>query len=773
MKDLEKKIVQLKKAGKTQKIEIYREIIEICYEQKNTKLFQYFDEMLMAVDNYLKFDDKPIKTVGYSLADSFEKIFSTLKITSNLKLFPRYFKKFEELQHLINSALLRAFIYQSFGYLFWLKEDVKKSLYYLKNSLKLLDERGIVDEIPRRYTNIGYVYEFMGELKKAEKYYLQGLDFAENNNYTDALKAAYSALGRLYLQRKLLNTASEFFQKGLALYPEDNQDPERATIINNLCLAYTYNKQYDQAIEALQTIDRNSIKEIDLELYYSILFNLGVCYMHKGEYETAEEYYIETIEYTEENSLGDFYLRCKINLGIVEWKKGNSENALEHLESCLPQAEKTKNHQHQYEIFNLLGEIYQEKKEYAKAVRSYKRAIKIKEKNDLYGDIESTLKNLAVCQAKLNNFEKAYENLGKSINMHEQYHEQLEEKKIAESGSLIKSGLKSEYIYNNSLSLISREMSAKIGNEIIGNSKLLQEVIEKAYLVAGNKDASVTIKGESGTGKDLIARLIHFASARAKYRFTPINSAVFTEGLAQSTLFGHVKGAFTGANGDHTGYFKYADKGSIFFDEVSDMPQAIQSQLLRVIETRKVRPVGSDREIKTDFRLICATNKDLSKLLEKNEFRFDLYNRIKTLEISIPPLRERRDDIPLLIDHFMDKISRRLHREKPTISAQVIENLMEYDYPGNVRELISIMEKLILFCEKNKIEKEDVHFLRSKQIMEIKESGDLNLNLTENEQKLIELALEKADKVKVEAAKLLGISPYSLYRRLKKLDIKT
>jgi transcriptional regulator with PAS, ATPase and Fis domain len=311
-----------------------------------------------------------------------------------------------------------------------------------------------------------------------------------------------------------------------------------------------------------------------------------------------------------------------------------------------------------------------------------------------------------------------------------------------------------------------------IGSQIIGKSTILDNVIQKTYLASRSSDASVLLLGESGSGKDLFAKLVHFAGIRHKGPFIAVNSSVFSAGLVQSALFGHKKGAFTGASYDHKGYFEEADNGSIFLDEISEMPTDIQANILRILEQKVVKRLGDNTNRKTDFRLISASNKDMNKLLKQNKFRFDLFNRINTIEIHIPPLRERQEDIPLLIEYFINTISERLQKERPQISQSAINMLCDYDYPGNVRELKNIIERLILFCKNNKINKEDVYSLQAVQTKTVSAESIKNLNLAENERELISEAMRRTDNVQVKAATLLGISTYTLNRRLKKFLVE-
>ncbi|MCD4650609.1 MAG: sigma 54-interacting transcriptional regulator, partial [Candidatus Cloacimonetes bacterium] len=219
----------------------------------------------------------------------------------------------------------------------------------------------------------------------------------------------------------------------------------------------------------------------------------------------------------------------------------------------------------------------------------------------------------------------------------------------------------------------------------------------------------------------------------------------------------------------HIGYFEEAHNGTIFLDEISEMPPDIQANLLRILESKVIKRLGDNKNRKTDFRLVSASNRNIYSLIDQNKFRFDLLNRINTVEINIPPLRDRKEDIPLLIDHFFNIISQRLQKKLPSISQQAIKMLCDYDFPGNVRELKNIVEKLILFSKNGKINNDDVYFLNSDRVEKNQNFRIENFNLADNENILIFNALKRTNNVQVEAAKLLGISPYALNRRLKKM----
>ena len=247
---------------------------------------------------------------------------------------------------------------------------------------------------------------------------------------------------------------------------------------------------------------------------------------------------------------------------------------------------------------------------------------------------------------------------------------------------------------------------------IIGQSEKMQEIYRLIPKIA-KTNSTVLIEGESGTGKELIAHSIHQFSPREEKPFIRLNCGALAEGLLESELFGHVKGAFTGAITHKLGRFELADGGTLFLDEIGDISPATQVKLLRAIQEGEFEKVGDSRRIKVDVRIIAATNKDLKKAVETREFRQDLYYRLRVVPIQLPPLRERKDDIPLLVNHFIDRFNKEMGKKVTHVSPEAMEILMEYDYPGNIRELENIIEHVMVFCAGDTLQAE--HLLKDIQ----------------------------------------------------------
>jgi Nif-specific regulatory protein len=296
---------------------------------------------------------------------------------------------------------------------------------------------------------------------------------------------------------------------------------------------------------------------------------------------------------------------------------------------------------------------------------------------------------------------------------------------------------------------------------IIGQSDRMQEVFESIHRVAPSK-ANVLLRGESGTGKELAAKAIHYMSPRAKGTFVKFNCASIPEGLLESELFGHEKGAFTGALVLRKGRFELADRGTIFLDEIGDLPIMLQPKILRVLQEKDFERVGGEKTIKVDVRLIAATSRNLENLVAEGKFREDLYYRLNVVPIFLPPLRERREDIGLLSDYFLKKYNRE-NSSSVRISAEVLQAFSEYEWPGNVRELENTVERLVVMARGSVINKTDLppnireQSLKTKYSSQIKD--DLPTTVEAIEKAKILDALDKSGWVRAKAARLLGITP--------------
>ena len=328
---------------------------------------------------------------------------------------------------------------------------------------------------------------------------------------------------------------------------------------------------------------------------------------------------------------------------------------------------------------------------------------------------------------------------------------------------LIRNAAQQVSLKNENETLKNRIVSLENIEDIVGNSESMMRVLREVENVA-QSSSSVIITGESGTGKELIARAIHSNSSRKFFPLVTVHCGALSEDLLESELFGHEKGAFTGAMFNRKGRFEMADGGTIFLDEIATISGKMQIELLRVLESKAFVRVGGNKEIKSDFRVICATNKDLKKMVENGTFREDLYYRLNVVNISIPPLRERKDDIPMLVNHFIRKYCMAMSRDMISIDNAALQRLEEYHFPGNVRELENMIERAIVVGNGKEIRLKDLPL--EKDVI-----GDSSDSLSELEKKNILKTLNKFKWNISRSARALKIDRVTLYSKIKKHKI--
>lgn len=319
---------------------------------------------------------------------------------------------------------------------------------------------------------------------------------------------------------------------------------------------------------------------------------------------------------------------------------------------------------------------------------------------------------------------------------------------------------------------LKRELKGRYSIEnVIGQSDRMQEVFEAVYRVAPSK-ATVLLRGESGTGKELIAKAIHYMGPRNKGPFIKFNCASIPEGLLESELFGHEKGAFTGAISSRSGKFEIANKGTIFLDEIGDLPITLQPKILRVLQEREFERVGSEKTMKVDVRIIAATSRNLEALVSQGKFREDLYYRLNVIPILLPSLRERGEDVPILIEYFLKRFNKENNRSV-ILDKSALQVLLNYDWPGNVRELENTIERLVIMSRPEEITASDLPLsLGIRRLKSHEKVISLTVDIEEIEKTNILSALEKTGGVQAKAARLIGITPRQMGYKIKKYNLQ-
>ena len=343
---------------------------------------------------------------------------------------------------------------------------------------------------------------------------------------------------------------------------------------------------------------------------------------------------------------------------------------------------------------------------------------------------------------------------------------------------LIKRGLEEKELKKENTNLHERLDKKYSFHGILGKSPALEKILEKIQLVGPSK-ATVLLTGETGTGKELVAQSIHQNSDCSRGPFVPVHCAALPANLLESELFGHEKGAFTGATERRIGRFESADGGTLFLDEIGEIDASTQVKLLRFLESKAIERLGSSKTIEIDTRLVCATNRDLQAMTRKGEFRDDLFYRLNVVSLDLPPLRERGDDVVILMDHFLAFFAQENGFEKPTLTLESLEILKSYSWPGNIRELRNFCENLVVLKRGSEVTPYD---LDPRFSLDTEDGDDMSnpapssLSVEENEKRLLRNALVRANGNRTKAAELMGISRRTLHRKLARwpeLDLKS
>jgi len=358
------------------------------------------------------------------------------------------------------------------------------------------------------------------------------------------------------------------------------------------------------------------------------------------------------------------------------------------------------------------------------------------------------------------------------------YHFVTKPVKLPEVGALVHKALTERALRLENRHLRQAVEERYTFGQLLGKSAVMQRLFSLLERLAAT-NSTVLIQGDSGTGKELVARALHYNGARRRHPFVPVNCAAMPEGLLESELFGHTRGAFTGAAMARRGLFLEAARGTLFLDEIGEMPPGMQAKLLRVLEQRQIRPVGSDREVEVDVRIIAATNRNLANAVRQGTFREDLYYRLHVMGVHIPPLREHRDDIALLAETFLQRHAATNHLEPRHLTPQALRCLEQYDWPGNVRELAHVIERGVTLSTSAGIDVEDLGLesvspsfrAMGAAAQEVTRPAETFLNLDDLTRHVITVALHKTRGHKGQAATLLGVHPRTLTRMLRRYGL--
>jgi transcriptional regulator with GAF, ATPase, and Fis domain len=599
--------------------------------------------------------------------------------------------------------------------------DYAKSLQYLLESVKLRQEHHKGLGLASNYLCLGVSCYMTGDYDRAEKYYHLALTLYREQDVLDGVLKAQVNLGVTARARKNLPQALEYFLPVLPTARDNNDQYLYANVASNIAAVYSDQKDYHNSLamyeEALVIKQKLGQKGDVAKIHISIAGQ----YLNLQDYAAAEK----------------------------AAKKGISLAQELETKACVLSG---------YEFLSKLSEL---RKNYKKALAYYKQYMQVRE--TLIN--EKTEKNISEIKIKYDTLakEKEAELLRQKALELEDKNKLIEHQKAMLQETLDKLH-NSEIRYN----FISEELSRNIRSTLIGNSQTIRSITQMIAMVAKSDRTNVLITGETGTGKEIVARNIHHCSKRGKQHFYGVNCSAVPENLFESQFFGHEKDAFTGAIATKAGWFEIANNCTLFLDEIGSLSFDQQAKLLRALEERSIVRVGSHREIPVDLRIISATNVNLAQKVEQEEFRRDLYHRLAIFVINIPPLREHKEDIPLLLKHFVGLAARTMNKKVNKVNKDVISFLMEYDFPGNVRELRNMVERAVLVSDSSTLHRE--HFLISHELNEAEASQGI-VALETMERDMILRALQNTGFNQTQAARLLGVERKVVARKIKKHKI--
>ncbi len=665
------------------------------------------------------------------------------------------------------------------------------------------------------------LYTSIGQNSNAAQAGLRAIEHIEENDLPDSMKFLYSNLGLALERSNQFEEAERFLLMGLSINNKVDLVVEGKLLLH---LGNLYSKQgkIDKALDCYFQSKEFTIKP-DYSGLIVVNMNIGKMYSEIGNREKAVKFLQENASLKEWKQLDKFGISCfvtSLSTLIIYALYDRDDSTMDKYLKILKLVSTHQKNPYITSLYlkrranylQLTGNQEGAEKSYLEAlnhIREHGTKEQIIALTDEVADFFMSLEKIDIAEEiLLHNIElfkddtsyfyitKTYSFYYKILKSQERYKEALDiAEKIRELESIIqKSELEKKVktleqeIANDKrklverdrrISSINRKLESSTESGFIGVSRKIKAVLSKVEMAAQHSDINVLILGESGTGKQIIADMIHKNSKRKDGTLCEVNCSAIPEGMAESEFFGYKKGAFTGAVKDNPGFLKEADSGTLFLDEIGDMPVSLQAKLLKVLENKNFTPLGSNKPETTDFRVICATHRNLEELISSGDFRLDFYNRINTFIIEIPPLRERHSDIAVIAEYYLDKYCTRMGIIKPDISEEAMEMIKSYSYPGNVRELRNIIERATLFLRNglnllNALSNSGLKSDNEYAKVQINESALIStdkLNLEDLELMAIKKALELSGNKKSKAAAMLGITPSAMTRRLQKFNL--
>lgn len=703
---LENLLLEYEKAGFAGKFSVYKKIIRYLYDQRDDKIFECSHLLFDLIDEANQNNYNKNILIQNQVSDIFAVIFKFINYIQKPDVFDEWYQYYKKYEDFITDPVSKAEIFQTFGFYFWLKQNYKKASLYLEESLNIITKFGNLTDIPSRYTNPGYIYESTGNIEQAEHYYLAGLDFAKKNNLEESLNVALNALGRLYFSIKNYEKATYYFNQALLMLDPDENSMNKAVIVSNLAGAYNALNDNTKALQLCNSIKNEWMKEHNYSFYIDIVYNMSSIHLKLNDYDTAEVLLNEFLEFWEKHPDTIQYIKGLINKAEVLICKKEFIESFSTLMKAKEIALRNDNQKLLLRIYLIIGQYYFHIEQYDKLLKHFSDKIDFIIEHKDNSIITEVYRLIYQTYEKFEDYKNALSYYKLFSDIKEKHlNETFEnEKKILEK-TLSHNEQKKLHFYKILNSVVTKEQSELIGTYVIGTNSKFLDAVNIAVSAGFYYNTNVSIFGQSGAGKETFAKLIHFTGALKDKPFISVKKAVFSTDLAYCAMFG--------SDNSHecnkqASYIEQANSGTLYLEEIEAIGLDIQEKLIEMLKTKRIISIKTGREIPVNIRLICSSSQNLDSLKNNSNIKAEFLELINVVKIEIPPLSERKEDIPLLVDYFTTTTCNRLMKDVPIFEPETLKILCEKDYKENVRELKNYIERIILFSVKDVITKDNL-----------------------------------------------------------------
>lgn len=661
-----------------------------------------------------------------------------------------------------------------------IKASALATLMRLKAMKQCLDEaQQSIQKTSDMYTNLALLtgfatyYTRTDDIKKAESIIMKVVNLIEKVEAPYLRADVLMKVAMLYKFIRKPDIALKYFASCLQLCEGSGYMLRSLQIYMELIAIYTNLRQFELSDKYYRS-GIEACSKLGLPVFLvGLNFNYGLHHKVQGKLDDAIHYYLASLEQLSEVAikipLTEFNIYNNLANALSENQDG--EQALEYHYKAEALAKQMNNHALQMQSSNNIGLALIGLKRYDEAITYLKKPRQYYRKTKNWELLVKVLRTEAFMYQESKNYKKGFKTLCKLDEANMKLIAKVKSDQAVHYAKALDTVIHNAQGLQKKFMLAEQQLVRNIPNTFIGVSAASHKVVESAKLAALYPDTCVFIEGESGTGKEIVARMIHAHSSRSNQAYVTVNCASISPNLFESEFFGHIKGSFTGANQDKQGFFQLANNGTLFLDEISEMPMEFQAKLLRAIDTKTIIPVGKGKEERINCKIIAATNHNIHKLILEQRFRLDLYHRINTIEINIPALCDRMDDLPVLLDYFVKRFAEETKKPVPRISQAFIDRMSRHSFPGNVRELKNYVERLFVMHFKSVWDAEILDNISTFSNQRPQSILDTSKTIKQIEADMIMDALSKCNGKQSEAAKLMNMTESTFSRKMKRLGI--